>query len=222
MEKKLYDTICKNLSQSCTIKTSFSIVPKGIETHSDYKNVSEEDKKFLDDEITSWIYEVLELYGSLDTYFDNGNIEFTLKNKVLIFTGNFEINDNGLYTEKEYFINEVLTENIEELISQHLDIDIDDLEEDLFNYYIDLDNDKGIEDFTKFEIFYDGEEIELDEAKNLIIKNKIFNIISKWLGPYNGDIGDLISTNIYCDSDEDAFTCLYKIYVSEEIKVTDE
>ena len=222
MEKKLYDTICKNLSQSCTIKTSFSIVPKGIETHSDYKNVSEEDKKFLDDEITSWIHKVLELYGSLDTYFDSGNIEFILKNKVLIFTGNFELDDNGLYTEKEYFINEVLTENIEELISQHLDIDIDDLEEDLFNYYIDLDNDKGIEDFTKFEIFYDGEEIELDEAKNLIIKNEIFNVISKWSGPYNGDIGEVIATNIYCDSDEDAFTCLDKIYVSEEIKVTDE
>mgnify|MGYP001312888753 CR=1 FL=1 len=221
MERKLYDTICENLNQSSSIKFSFAFVTKGIEYSPDFKNVSAEDHKFLANKIHSWIYEILESFQSLNAYFDRGDIEFILKNTVLTFNGNFEIDDNGLYTEQEHFINEVLTGNIEKLISKHLNIDIDDLEEDLFNYHIDLDNDKGIKDFTQFQIFYDGEEIELDEEKTLIIKNEIFDIISQWSGPYVSDMGEVV-TNIYCQADEYAFTCLDKIYVSEEIEITDE
>jgi len=227
MERKLYQTICKNLNKSCSVEFSFSVVTKGIEVYPNLKNINDKDIETINEGLESWIYDELEKLGNEhDAYFDAGTIKFDSKEE-LLYKASCEVDDNSIIGGEvdSYNKNKLVTVNLKKIACNILNINMNKLNEESFNLHIDIDKNKGIEGFNNFKIYYDFDngkeiELELDEKKSLKIKEEILDIISEWSGQYWGDLGE-VETNIKCEM-EDSFTITDMISFSKKIEISGE
>jgi len=176
MEKELYNKIKSYLKNNKIVELSVGFgMDAGIDLN---HNLYVEDFNFFEEKFEDWHYgQLADLIIDSDSTGSYFNIDFELINDILYSNVITEISDPcSIGLIDEHYKEELVTELFEEVLTNHLKINIDEFDEGFIEFEIDFNG----EAFS-YDVYYKDEKLNLAKDNKVKIMKEAQKIMDDWI-----------------------------------------